>query len=199
MHPGLFVSPADFQAQMQYLSANDYHPVTLQQVWDAWHGRATLPTNPVVLTFDDGYLSDYSIVAPTLVAHRWPAVLFLIAGRKPPQMSSSLVKTLIQDGWEIDSHTMTHPDLKALTDAQLAFEIGDSRTTLQREFGVPVNFFAYPRGRYDPQAEAALRAAGYLAAVTTQPGLAQLDQGRYMLKRIDVARDETLQAFASHL
>jgi peptidoglycan/xylan/chitin deacetylase (PgdA/CDA1 family) len=197
--PGLFVRPEDFQAQMQYLFANNYHPVSLQQVWDAWHGRATLPAHPVVLSFDDGYMPDYTVVAPILAAHRWPAVLNLIAGRQPPQLDPSVVRSLIQDGWEIDSHTMTHVDLRGLTDAELAFQIGESRKTLQGMFGVPVNFFCYPSGRYDARVIAAVRAAGYLAAVTTQPGLARLSQGPYTLSRVRVSRDEALAVFAAHL
>jgi peptidoglycan/xylan/chitin deacetylase (PgdA/CDA1 family) len=197
--PGLFVRPEDFQAQMQYLSANGYHPVSLQRVWDAWHGRATLPAHPVVLSFDDGYTPDYTVVAPILASHRWPAVLNLIAGRQPPQLDPSVVRSLIQDGWEIDSHTMTHVDLRGLTDAGLAFQIGESRTTLQGTFGVPVNFFCYPSGRYNARVIAAVRAAGYLAAVTTQPGLARLSQGPYTLSRVRVSRDETLAVFAAHL
>src|SRR5688572_20553453 len=53
----LYVRPRDFAAQVRALRRAGYTAVTLQRVWDAWHGRATLPRRPVVFSFDDGYAS----------------------------------------------------------------------------------------------------------------------------------------------
>jgi peptidoglycan/xylan/chitin deacetylase (PgdA/CDA1 family) len=198
-NPDLFVRPQEFQAQVRYLADNGYHVVNLQQVWDAWQGHATLPPKPVVLTFDDGYLPDYTVAAPILQAYHWSGVLFLIAGRRPPALYPSVVRALIHDGWEIDSHTMTHVEVTGLSASQLTFQIGVSRTTLHRMFGVPANFFCYPSGRYDARAIAAVRAAGYLAATTTAHGLAQPSDGRYTLTRIRVSRGESVAGFAAEL
>src|SRR4051794_37602464 len=52
--PELFVDPARLRSQVRALRAAGYRAVTLQRVWDAWHGRARLPRRPVVLSFDDG-------------------------------------------------------------------------------------------------------------------------------------------------
>ena len=79
---------------------------------------------------------------------------------------------MLRDGWEIDAHTLTHPDLTTVDAAGLRREVGGSRRWLRRAFGVPVDFFAYPAGRYNPAVEAAVRAAGYMGATTTQPGQA---------------------------
>jgi peptidoglycan/xylan/chitin deacetylase (PgdA/CDA1 family) len=83
-----------------------------------------------------------------------------------------LVRALIAQGWELDAHTLTHPDLTAVGAAQLRREVAGSRALLRREFHVPVAFFCYPSGRYDDAVLAAVRAAGYLGATTTNPGLA---------------------------
>ena len=66
---------------------------------------------------------------------------------------------MLRDGWEIDAHTLTHPDLTTVEPGRLRGWAG-SRTWLRRAFGVPVAFFAYPAGRYDARAEAAVRTAG---------------------------------------
>ena len=68
---------------------------------------------------------------------------------------------MLRDGWEIDAHTLTHPDLTTVDAARLRREVAGSRRWLRQTFAVPVNFFAYPSGRYNPAVEAAVRAAGY--------------------------------------
>jgi len=79
---------------------------------------------------------------------------------------------MIARDWEVDSHTLTHPDLDTVSPAQLRREVGRSRTVLRRLFGGPVDFFCYPSGVFDPAVIAAVRRAGYLGATTTLPGLA---------------------------
>jgi peptidoglycan/xylan/chitin deacetylase (PgdA/CDA1 family) len=79
---------------------------------------------------------------------------------------------MVRDWWEVDSHTLTHPDLDTVAPAQLAREVGRSRAVLRRLFGVPVDFFCYPSGVFDPAVIAAVRRAGYVGATTTLPGLA---------------------------
>ena len=79
---------------------------------------------------------------------------------------------MLRDGWEIDAHTLTHPDLTTVDAARLRREVAGSRRWLRHAFGVPVDFFAYPSGRYNPTVEAAVRAAGYMGATTTQLGQA---------------------------
>ena len=86
-------------------------------------------------------------------------------------------------GWELDAHTLTHPDLTKVGAAQLHDEVAGSRAAIRRRFHVPVNFFCYPAGRYDARTEAAVRAAGYDGATTTQPGVASPHSDPYALPR----------------
>jgi peptidoglycan/xylan/chitin deacetylase (PgdA/CDA1 family) len=95
------------------------------------------------------------------------------------------VRALIRAGWEVDSHTVTHPDLTTLPDAQLRRELVDSRAFIRRHFKVPAAYFCYPAGRFDARVVAAVRAAGYRAATTTQPGLGAPGM-RFTLDRIRV-------------
>ena len=77
---GLTIPTAQFRAQMNYLAAGGYHPVTLQQIYAAMAGLSSLPAKPVALTFDDGGLDDYTSAFPILQSHRFVATFFVITG-----------------------------------------------------------------------------------------------------------------------
>ncbi len=174
-YPELFVSRGLFRAQVRALAAAGYHAVTLDHVWRAWHGRAALPRRPVVLSFDDGYRGDYGAAMPDLRRRGWPGVLNLLVAnlhRRGWGLKTWMVRRMVRDGWEVDSHTLTHPDLVTVSPAQLRREVAHSRAVLRRLFGVPVDFFCYPSGVFDAAVIAAVRRAGYLGATTTLPGLA---------------------------
>jgi peptidoglycan/xylan/chitin deacetylase (PgdA/CDA1 family) len=199
-YPELYVPRADFAGQVAWLASHGYHAVTLQRVFDSWRGAGTLPAKPVVLSFDDGYLSDVKAALPVLKARHWPGVLNLevanlkpVWGIRPPG-----VRKLIAAGWEIDAHTLTHPDLTAVDAARLREEVAGSREAIRRQFHVPVNFFCYPAGRYDDAVIAAVQQAGYLAATTTRYGLARPSE-LYTLARVRVNGSDGVRAFAAKL
>ncbi len=196
--PDLWVSPKAFAAQLNYLTTHGYHAVTMQQVYDFWHGKGTLPTKPIVLTFDDGFTGDFETAAPLLKSIKWPATLFLIVGKKQPRMLSTMVTAMIDSGWELGSHTITHEELPTETPAKMKDDIARSRKLLSKQYGVPVNFFCYPSGKFNAQAVADVEDAGYLLATTTIDGLAKPSQP-FLLRRIRVAGGASLQAFAASL
>ena len=189
-----------FAATIDLLKRSGYRGVTLGQVWRAWHGGLGLPAHPVVVSFDDGYLSHVTHAKPVLRAAGWPGVLNL-EGKNigPGGLTRRQVRTLIAAGWEIDSHTLTHPDLRALDEAGLRRELAGSRALLRRDFGVPVDFFCYPAGRYDARVEAAVRAAGYQAATTVDPGIASASADPFALPRIRVNGTDSPATVLAHL
>jgi peptidoglycan/xylan/chitin deacetylase (PgdA/CDA1 family) len=199
-YPELFVPPPAFEAQMAWLAAHRYQPVTLARVYRYWRGLEVLPPHPVVLSFDDGYRADIVHVLPVLRRRHWPGVLNLVVknlgingGLYPRQ-----VRRLIANGWELDAHSLTHPDLTQVGATQLKREVAGSRSLLERTFGVPVQFFCYPSGRFDAAVVAAVRKAGYLGATTTEPGLGEPSQ-LFTLHRIRVNGTESLAEFAASL
>jgi peptidoglycan/xylan/chitin deacetylase (PgdA/CDA1 family) len=199
-YPELYVRPSDFAGQMEWLARHGYRAVTLRQAYDAWTGGATLPRRPVVVSFDDGYLSDYTQAFPVLRAHRWPGVLDLEVQFLRPAggLRPWRVRNLIAAGWELDSHTISHPDLTTLDDARLWQEVDGSRIALERRFHVPVDFFCYPDGRYDARVVEAVRRAGYLGATTTNYGLAR-PPGYFTLDRVRVDGSEHVAGLAAAL
>jgi len=198
-YPDLYVPAREFAAQMRWLARRGYHAVTLRQVYDYWHKGYALPARPIVLTFDDGYLSDATHAAPVLRRYRWPGVLNLEVRNVGPQdLPAWRIRALIAAGWEVDAHTITHPDLTTLDSTRLRYEVAGSRARIRRMFHVRVDFFCYPSGRYDRAVVAAVRRAGYLGATTTNDALARPTQ-RYTLGRIRVDGSDGLRGFASKL
>ncbi len=190
--PDLYVSRAELGAQVRRLARSGYEAVTLGRVVDAWNGRATLPVRPVVLSFDDGYRSHVTAALPILAAQDWPGVLNLDLSNLAPSwgVPRSGVRRLIAAGWEIDAHSMTHADLVVTDGAALRHEVAGSRRAIRRLFGVTPRFFCYPAGRYDAEAIAAVEAAGYEGATTTQLGLASPTTGRFTLARVRIDRGD---------
>lgn len=195
-NPGLYDAAAEFRAQTAWLARNGYHAVTLDTVYRSWHsaGWLTLPPKPVVLTFDDGYPQDVDVVRPILRVRGWPAVLNLQVGNLTP----ARVRLLIAAGWEIDAHTFTHPDLTTVDAARLRREVWGSRRWIRSVFDVPVDFFAYPYGRYDAAVVAAVRRAGFLGAESEEPGLASAADA-FHLHRIEIARGDGVAGLAAKL
>jgi peptidoglycan/xylan/chitin deacetylase (PgdA/CDA1 family) len=189
----LWVPWTRFAREMSAMAHAGYHGVTLDTVYRAWRGRGSLPVHPVVVSFDDGYASQYQHARATLDRLHWPGVVNLEVhnvGLKGG-LSRGQVGRLVRDGWEVAAHTLTHPDLTTVDAAQLRREVAGSRRWLQDAFDVPVRFFCYPAGRYDARVEAAVRHAGFVGATTTQPGVAAPHDDPFALPRVRVTPEET--------
>src|SRR5262249_46657861 len=102
-------------------------------------------------------------------------------------------------GIEIGSHTVDHVELPTLSQAQATKELVGSRRALERHLGHPVQWFAYPAGRFDATAVQRVRDAGYVLAVTTEPGSDHSAQQPLELSRVRISDDTSVQAFASLL
>jgi peptidoglycan/xylan/chitin deacetylase (PgdA/CDA1 family) len=184
--PELFVKPIRFRAQLAYLAKQGFTAVTLEQVYSAWKRGGLIPEKPVVISFDDGYRGDYSDAMPILAKHHWPGVLDLQLGAiENGELTDAMVNRMLDSGWELASHTISHLDLTTMRGASLRREVAGSRALLRKRFHVPVGFFCYPSGRFNAATIAAVRRAGYLGATTTQEGLAS-PADMYRLSRIRV-------------
>lgn len=191
-YPDLFVPGARFAAEMAALHAAGFRATTLDAVLAAWRSGAPLPRHPVVVSFDDGYLSQYTHALPALHRLGWPGVLNLeVNNLRAGDLPAPLVRRMIRAGWEVDAHTLTHPDLTTVPAARLAAEVAGSGRRIRRQFGVAARNFCYPAGRFDAMVEAEVRRAGYAAATTTQPGWATPGANRYALPRIRVHATDT--------
>jgi peptidoglycan/xylan/chitin deacetylase (PgdA/CDA1 family) len=203
--PLLEMSTRLFSKQMAWLARNGYQAVTLRRVYEGWTGGAVLPPKPVVLTFDDGYADQVRNAAPVLRGYRWPAELDLVSsalytGGTPPSTSLTpeMVQGLLDDGWGLESHSVSHLDLTRLWGKKLRHELVDSRTRLEELFDTQVDFFCFPGGIYDKRVKLAVRRAGYLAATGTRYGTAT-PRDLFSLGRIYAYGGESMASFGSRL
>jgi peptidoglycan/xylan/chitin deacetylase (PgdA/CDA1 family) len=187
--PGLYVQPAAFAAQMSALAAAGYRAVTLDQLVRPVLGPAPFPRHPIVITFDNGYRSQYTNALPVLRRFGWPAVENLqLSGLPPSQggLNARQVRRLVQAGWELDTQGFSHADLAALSPAQLRHEVWDARMVIRRRYHVPVQWFCYPSGRYDGAVVSVVKSSGYIGATTVVPGWANQRSDLYRLPRLRV-------------
>jgi peptidoglycan/xylan/chitin deacetylase (PgdA/CDA1 family) len=201
--PGLYVQPQEFAAQMAALKRAGWRAVTLDQLRAYWSKGARLPAGkPIVLTFDNGYRSQYTEALPVLRRMGWVADENIqLTGLPPSQggLTNDEVKAMVDAGWELDTQGISHADLITLDAAQLRDQVGTSRTTIQRRYGVPVNWFCYPSGHYDATVITAVRAAGYVGSTTVIPGWAGPTNDPYRLPRLRVLGGTSPSALLSQI
>jgi len=198
-NPQLFVKPLRFKAQMDFLASRGYTAVTMGEVYEAWENDGLVPEKPIVISFDDGYRGDYTDALPILSERDWPGVLNLELGALADgELTDEMIQAMLDAGWELDSHTVNHLDLTDLEGLALRREVEGSREILQKRFGVPVDFFCYPAGRFNQKTVRAVRKAGYLGAETTKPGLASREE-LYELKRIRIDSDDGVRGLTEKL
>lgn len=190
-YPELWVPPARFAAQMRALADAGYEAVTLEQLTAGWDKGAALPERPIVVAFDDGYLSQSTNAGPVLQQLGWPGVLYLTLRNVGDSIPEGSIRKLLRTGWELGAHTATHPDLRTLDAGGLTRELDDVRTELRERFDRPVLAFCYPAGKYDASVIAAVKAAGYTTATTVDPGWAGPGTPRFELPRVRVDPTDT--------
>ncbi|HTR89991.1 MAG TPA: polysaccharide deacetylase family protein, partial [Solirubrobacteraceae bacterium] len=93
---------------------------------------------------------------------------------------------LLAAGWELDTQGVSHADLITLDPADLTRQVAGARATIQRRYHVPVNWFCYPSGHYDPTVIQEVKAAGFLGSTTVVPGWASPAGDPYRLPRLRV-------------
>lgn len=134
-----------------------------------------------VLTFDDGWADATTVAAPLLARLGVPATFYvcggwwggqhaLVRGEAGRILDEEAACRLVMAGFELGSHTMTHPDLRELNDAELAAELTRSKAVVERVSGQPCRTLAYPFGLFDERVERAAGDAGYELAFAWMPG-----------------------------
>jgi peptidoglycan/xylan/chitin deacetylase (PgdA/CDA1 family) len=206
--PGfLRIRPAVFRAQVELLIEAGFEFVTVSELAARAAGGEP-PGGLAALSFDDGMDDNHAVVLPILAELGLPATVYVatgLIGKANPwmaegsgarMMTEAELHDLVAAGFEIGAHTVTHPDLAELDYDACLREMAESRVMLERLLGVHVPTFAYPYCRYGPAALAAVRAAGFTAAVTCD-GRGSWD--RYELKRSVITGKDSLPIFALKL
>ncbi|MGB9804564.1 polysaccharide deacetylase family protein [Desulfofundulus sp.] len=209
---GLRVPPQNFARQMEYLATHGFHTVSLTDVADYLQKAKPLPPRPVVITFDDGYLDNYTYALPILEKYGFTATVFVVAhtvgktnifdaGRQPVNRMAGWreLKAMAGHGITIGAHTLDHPRLTRLPLEEARRQIKESKLLLEAELGRPVEVFSYPYGSYNQDLARVVRESGYRAAVTTDQGLVGPGDDPFTLKRVRVMGSYDMQKFITEL
>ncbi|MDX6609634.1 MAG: hypothetical protein QOF85_1559 [Solirubrobacterales bacterium] len=189
------ISAARLQAQLAYLLRRGYRPLTLSAALDE-----SAPRKAMAVTFDDAYASILRAGLPVLERLGIPATVFVptdaageaglmtwselapwAGGEHEDElrcMSWEQLRELARHGWEVGSHTCSHPHLTKVGTERMATELRLSRAACEEELQRPCTTLAYPFGSYDATVTGAVAAAGYSAAVTLDERIVEPLRGR---------------------
>lgn len=128
--------------------------------------------SPLVISFDDGHISNYTLALPVLEKYACKAIFFVIAGRIGENenfMTWNHLRELVALGHCVESHSWSHRFLTGCSDTELREEVKRSRETIEDRLGVSVDAFSAPHGRWDLRTLRACADAGYHRLYTSNP------------------------------
>ena len=184
------LSQAQFDAHLAALADPELRPSRLADV-------LTSPAaGQFVLSFDDGYLTDYTVAFARLAERGWPGCFFVIASQvgAPRALGWRELREMAAAGMEIGSHSLTHPFLHRADPDQIRREFGESKRILEDGLGQAVHFASLPRGSAAPGMGALIKELGYRAFCTSEPGLVSARTNPFEVPRIAV-KQRTTPAF----
>ncbi|HVE50654.1 MAG TPA: polysaccharide deacetylase family protein [Casimicrobiaceae bacterium] len=206
----LTVTPASFEAQMNYLARNGYHVIPIARLASFLEGRESLPQKSVVVTIDDGYRSMFEIAYPVLRRHRFPATVFLYTDfvGAPDALTWPQMKEMVASGLiEVQPHSKTHANLtlrlhdesEARYRDRARREVDFPSELIRSQLGTPVHAFAFPYGDVNDTVMNELRAKGIKLGVTVTPGGNPFYAPPFMLRRTMIFGGDDLDAFRAKL
>lgn len=128
--------------------------------------------SPLVLTFDDGHISNYVSALPLLQKYSCKAIFFVIGsriGKHKDYMTWEHLRELTSLGHRVEAHGWSHAFLTRCSDADLRTELVRTREVLQDHLGTPVSALSAPHGRWDRRVLKACAAAGYRQLFDSSP------------------------------
>jgi peptidoglycan/xylan/chitin deacetylase (PgdA/CDA1 family) len=213
------VRPGDFESQLSELARRGYRGATLSEALSAPSAERTL-----AVTFDDAHRSVLELAAPIMARLGIPGTVYVptdYAGTERPMawdgydnwlgteheqellcMDWEQLRGLAGEGWEVGSHTCSHPRLSRIDEAAIAAELRESKRICEERMGVPCESLAYPYSDYDARAVRAAWEAGYRSAVTvpTRPASPlPLEWPRVVIGHGDSARRVSARARSRQL
>lgn len=190
----LYVTPKNFEEQMNYLKSAGFTPITFDEL-----PNINNINKPILITFDDGYKNNVNAynILKKLNDSNWKAngTIFMIGKKIDSKsgLSTKQIKEMSDTGIiSFQSHTETHPNLTETTDYKK--ELGDIKTKLESITGKTVTAIAYPSGQYNNNVITETKKY-YQYAVTTIPGIANTGSDLCEMKRVRVSYSTSLESF----
>jgi peptidoglycan/xylan/chitin deacetylase (PgdA/CDA1 family) len=202
-----------FREQMKILKTLGYETITFDQLLGCREGKAKLPRKPIIITFDDAIEDAINNSLPILENFGFKAVYYVTTGyvgTKSDWMIPEVnlvfqiadwpkIKSLDSLGFEVGSHSVTHPHLNEVPADECLREMTGARQTLEDILGHEVRHMAYPHGAFNESVRDLAYESGYYTATTCEPTFAKLSDDFLSLPRFNIGMEDTLFDFISKL
>ena len=189
----LFVKPENMEAQLKYIKNNGYSAIWFEDL-----PNLASYQKPVILTFDDGYRNNYTVLFPLLKKYQIKATIFIFPnniGTNKNFLTWDMVKEMQDSGLvSFQSHTMSHRDLDTLTEAEQRYELEESKRIITEKTGKECFVLCFPTGKYNADT-LKLAKQSYLFGLKMRGNLYTTGSDRYVIPRYYVSRDTTLAQF----
>ncbi|MGI8756436.1 MAG: polysaccharide deacetylase family protein [Acidimicrobiales bacterium] len=162
----IITPPAVLRTQLEALRDGGHTPVTATAVVDHLQFGTPLPDKAVLLSFDDGSVTHYTVAVPLLQELGFPAIFFpmTVVFDKPRWLSEDQLVEMDRSGMEIGAHTYDHQRMDKISGDEWNEQIVEPKAKLEQMLGHPVDLFAYPNGLFTAESLTHVADAGFRAA-----------------------------------
>lgn len=191
-----------FREQMKYLKENGYITLTMSEVYDFFQNSKGVPEKSIVITFDDGYLDNYTNAYPILKEFGFNATVFIISGlvdKDKAYMTSEQLKEMELNGIEMQAHTANHPQLSTLDYENQMREIKDSKIFLENLLNKKIEYIAYPYGNYNENTLKIVKELEFKAAYLADGPWAYKTDGVYLYRRVYISSLRDMNNFIERI
>jgi peptidoglycan/xylan/chitin deacetylase (PgdA/CDA1 family) len=177
-HSPYILLTSKFYEQMSWLSKNGYQTLSID---DLIHNR--ISNKSVVLSFDDGHISNYTLAFPILKHFKFIATFFIVPKyfNKNNYLTREQILEMHQQGMRFESHSLTHPYIVSLSRKEIVQELTESKDIIQGLLNTAVNHFSIPYGFYNKDLVRHLEEAGYKSLVTEDFGYYKFDKSSFQI------------------
>ena len=175
----LLIAPETFEEQIKYLHEHGYKIVSVEEASKRLRMNENVKKY-IAITFDDGYLNNYTYAFPILKKYAATATFYIIpdaiashgyTGGTAKHMNDSQIKEMVKAGMRIGSHTMSHCDLTSIREEDYQRELAESKRLLEQRFKTHIESIAYPYGLYNEKIVNLVKEYGYKEGVTANLGV----------------------------
>ncbi|MXV16598.1 polysaccharide deacetylase family protein [Hufsiella ginkgonis] len=181
-----YIVPTDtFRGHLKMLADSGYHTILPDQLYNYLTTGAALPSKPIMLTFDDTDLDQFTIAAPEMKKYGFKGVFFImtVSIGRPNYMTKEQIKILSDAGHVIGSHTWDHHNFKKYEGEDWVTQIEKPTKKLEEITGKKITYFAYPFGLWNAKGIPELKKRGFIAAFALAEKR-DLDDPLFTIRRI---------------
>ncbi|MGG7203065.1 polysaccharide deacetylase family protein [Clostridium butyricum] len=195
------ITPEKLQEQLDYINDNNYVTITMTELYDHIENNKPIPEKSILITFDDGYMNNYTEAFPMLKELNMTATIFCVGNSLDGSyyLSEEAIKEMSDYGIDIESHTVNHVHLDTMSYDEQLLELKNSKNILEKITGKEVLSLAYPFGDYNDNTIKAAKDAGYKMGFTTKLGLSDRTDDIYKLDRIYISSSYDMNTFKNLL